>query len=455
MNSSIRYPNRLFLITLCIGGASIFAWLAKPSVISKPHPKPVVAISSGQILDGLPAVDATLPISKPFKLSVSKTRSFPNLASNWVELGEYLAQLQRDSGDATYYDYSESVYREALRLDPNNVTAMTGMAWVTGGRHRFDESVEWANQALSKNPDCTAAFGILGDAALELGDYDAAFSNYQKMTDLHPDLSSWSRGAHLLWITGKTNHAITLMGQAIRAGAPYAENTAWCRARLALMHFNQGALLPAQQAIQPSLDSGSKNFHVLLIAARIAAAKQDYDHASTIYHKMLEIRPNLEALAGLGDLMFVQNKPEEAEKFYLQVEALHAANLKSGTHDHGFMTRFNADRDRNLPEALRMAEEHKLTQNVLEADTLAWVYYKCHLMPQAIDAMKRALAQNTPDPEIHYHAGLIAKAYGDFPSSRKHLEQAIALNPNFSLLQAPRASQELSAPLTSKQVANP
>ncbi len=436
---------RSLLVINCLVIAFALAWRGKPEASSKATPA-ASPPSSSKVLEALPELDLLQPMSKAYHLAVSKTQASPKIARNWTELGEILAQLQRDSGDSTLLSHAESVYHEALQLDPKNVTALTGMAWVTGGYHRFDESVRWANQALVIDPDCNAAFGILGDAALELGDYDAAFDHYQKMMDLRPDLSSWSRGAHLLWITGKTYQAISLMEKAIRAGAPYAENTAWCRARLATMLFCQGALLPAEMVIQEPLKSGTKNVHILLIAAKIAAAKQEPDRARDFYQKILEVRPNLEALAGLGDLMAIQNKPDDAEKFYQQVEALHAANLKLSHHDHSFMARFYADRNRNLPEALRMAEEHKLTKNVTEADTLAWVYFKSGLLPQAIDAMKRALAQNTPDPEFHYHAALIAQAYGDQESSQKHFAQVAAMNPSFNLLQIVSAAIPASQP---------
>ena len=84
---------------------------------------------------------------------------------------------------------------------------MNGMAWVAGGRHVFDQSIEWANRALKIDPGNAPARGIIGDAALELGDYDRAFDEYQKMMDLRPDLSSWSRGAWLLWLTGNPSKA--------------------------------------------------------------------------------------------------------------------------------------------------------------------------------------------------------------------------------------------------------
>ena len=60
--------------------------------------------------------------------------------------------------------------------------------------------------------------GALGDAALELGDYDALRA-HQTMLDLKPDLRSYSRGAWLRYLTGDAEGAIELWGLAIDAGS--------------------------------------------------------------------------------------------------------------------------------------------------------------------------------------------------------------------------------------------
>jgi tetratricopeptide (TPR) repeat protein len=449
---AVSYFIRLLFPVSCIIVAfSTVHFIRKPSgkpseKISRANP---AAPAPDAILSRLPVPDIFTPTGKLLFAAIQKTRTSPGDPKNWILTGDALAQLQRETEATRYHAAAESVYLEALRLAPKNATALAGMAWVTGGRHEFDKSIDWGNQALAADPECIEALGILGDAAVELGKYDLAFEHYQKMMDLRPDLSSWSRGAHLLWLTGETNKAMTLMGKAIAAGAPHAENTAWCQVRMATMLFHQGALLPAEDAIRPLLEAGSKNSHLLLLAARIAGAKGDFPLAEKHYHTLLESGPYPQAYAGLGDLMTVQGDSKAATDFYQKVENLHIAHLEDGVHDHGFMAKFLADTDRNLIEALRMAEERKLTKNVLEADTLAWVYYKNGMLPQAIAAMKTALSRNTPDPEIHYHAGMIASAYGDQPSAKKHLKQALAMNPNFSLTQAPLAMkvlQQLDSP---------
>ena len=438
----LRLVWRAAIIGACIGGAFSAAFSLRPSPPTQ-VPTPPAALTGEQTLALIVPPKGGSATERALLQTLAKARAKTEEPSNWVNLGDALAQMLRDTADEKYYDHAESAYQFALRLQPSNVDALIGMAWVTGGRHQFEQSREWANRALALDSENASAHGIIGDAALELGDYEAAYERYQTMMDLKPDLSSWSRGAQLLHITGVTTKAIWLMEKAIKAGAPFAENTAWCRAKLAMMLFSQGALIPAAQALEPSLKAESKNAHVLLAAGRIAAAREDYTGARKYFNVLLAGGPNHDALVALGDLSAYDGDKLEAEKYYAQVEALEAAQSARTGHSHMAMAKFYADHDRKPIEALRMAEARKLTRNVYEADTLAWVYFKNGDQPRAIEAIKRALSQNTQDAEIHFHAGMIAAKFGDRASAQKHLQQAINLNPRFSLLQAPIAAAML------------
>ena len=440
---------RIGALILCLVGGLAAALILKhaqtpipPAVLAAPSLAPA-ALTAGQIFAAIPLPEEDSMTDKALAQALTKAREKPHGAMVWVNLGDALAQKLRDSANLKYYDYAEMAYRHALQLDPKSVDAMTGMAWVVGGRHVFDQSIEWANRALKIDPRNAPARGIIGDAALELGDYARAFDEYQKMMDLRPDLSSWSRGAWLLWLTGNPSKAQWLMQKAIKAGAPYAENTIWCRARLATMLFQEGALLPAEQVLAPALAAAPRNTQVLLVAGHIAVARHDFATATRYYQTVLNTGPNHEALAALGDLSAANGEQEKAEVYYKKVEALHAGHLATGGHSHMLMAKFYADHDRNLVEALRLAEQRKLTRNVLEADVLAWVYFKSGDLPHARDAIKRALSRNTPDAEMHYHAGMIAVASGDRGAAQKELGKALSLNPKFSLLQAPIAHRML------------
>ncbi len=415
--------------------------------------------TSLKLLDQLPKHGEMTASVKALDLAVSKTKQAPQEAKHWIMIGDALAQLQRETGKEIYYDQAEKVYLAALELKPETVDALSGMAWVTGGRHDFAKSIEWANRALKIDSNNTAALGILGDAQLELGDYDDALDSYQKMMDVRPDLSSWSRGAHLLWVMGDKSKAQWLMQKSIHAGAPFAENTAWCRAKMATMLFHEGALLPAQQVIQPLLDQKTKNKHVLLIAAKIAAAKQDYASAISHYETMQADSPSVEALAGIGDVLSAQGKTTEAKVYYDKVAAMHDHHHdhhgSHASHNHHFVAKFFLDHDRNIDDAMHVLEDHQNTKNVQEADLLAWAHFKKGDIKKAAEIMKKALRLKTPDPEMHYHAGMIAYQFGDLTSAKKHLNQAIQMNPYFSLSQVPvlrRTLQKIdSATLTANE----
>ncbi len=432
---------------IAVLAAAVCAAFAAAFVLRKAPPRaaaPPVPLTANQILAGIPAPGEKSAASRAVGTVLAKVRAKEQDAALWVDLGDALAQLLRDTADESLYDHAAAAYQFALRLQPSSVDAMIGLAWVSGGRHLFAESREWANRALTIDAGNAAANGILGDADVELGDYDSAYQHYQEMMNRKPDLSSWSRGAHLLELTGDVKKGMWLMEKAIKAGAPFAENTAWCRAGLALMLFNQGAYPSAAEVLAPPLKAGSKNTHVLLAAGRIAAAREDFPAAESYFRTVLEARPNHDALVALGDLCAVAGKHEGAEIYYAQVEALEKAQFSRAGHSHMAMAKFYADHDRNLIEALRMAEARKLTRNVHEADTLAWVYYKNGDQPRAIEAIKRALGQKTQDAEIHFHAGMIAAKFGDRVSAQNHLQQALNLNPHFSILQAPVAVATLA-----------
>lgn len=430
-------------VIACIAGAfGLALYLHKPAISGSSAAKPV-ADTAESAFAAIPLPTGNSASEKAVTAALTDAHKKPTSAEAWATIGDTLAQRLRDTTDQNFYKLAGTAYMHALSLDSANVAAMNGMAWVTGGAHKFDESIAWADKSIAVNPANADAFGILGDANLELGNYEDAFDQYQKMMDLRPDLSSWSRGAWLLWLTGDTLKSGNLMQQAIRAGGAFAENTAWCRAKLATMYFQDGSYPAAAEAVAPSLKEHSKNPHILLIAAHIAEATQEPDVAAEYYKLMLIPGPNHDALAGLGDLAAAKGDAAEAEKYYRQVEELHAANLSSGVHDHMKMALFLADHDRNIVEAMRLAEQHKLTKNVLEADALAWVYYKNGENDKAIKAIKLALSRHTPDSGIHYHAGMIALKAGDLESARRHLQVAIAQNPRFSVLQAPLAAKAL------------
>ena len=357
-----------------------------------------------------------------------------------TNLGDALMQKGRETADASYYSLAEHSYRQAIAVDPKFVDALDGMAWIASGRHEFEQSIDWAKKAIAIEPSDNTAYGMLGDAHLEMGDTNAAYDDYQKMLDLRPDAASYSRGAHLLFVTGDVNKAVLLMAKAAQTGSPYAENTAWFRAQLALMLFNNGNLVAAQNTVEATYQQNPKNYWVLFAMGKVRAAKKDYPAAIDFYKQAVAIAPQHDALAALGDLYRLTGNKDAAAQQDALIESIHKVQKANGVRGDSQIAKFYADQNKNLPEALALAqEEYKTRKNVVVTDTLAWCEYKNGLNAAAQEHIKLALHQKTPDAAILFHAGMIALQANDKTNAQFYLMRALSLNPNFSPVYAPVA----------------
>jgi tetratricopeptide (TPR) repeat protein len=375
----------------------------------------------------------------------AKTREGRQDRWAWTALGDAFMQKARETADASYYGRAEQAFERARALDATHVDALVGLAWVQSARHEFEKSTELARKALELDPANAAAYGLLGDAALELGEYDLAAEHYQRMLDLRPDVSAYSRTAHLLLVTGDVRRATWLMGKAINAGAPYAENTAWCRAQLALMHLATGNLLAAEQTVEQAISRAPNNYHVLFAQGRVRAARANYAGAIDSYRRASAIAPQHEVVVALGQLYVVTEDRKSAEQQWALVETIGRLNKANGVQGDVQLARFLADRERRLDESLKIAElEFKRRPNVFVADALAWSYYKNGRYADARRAITKALAQRTPDASFYFHAGMIYAKLGDRATAQRHLGHALSLNPTFDPIDAPIATTTLA-----------
>lgn len=439
----------------CFYGFSLMVFVSTPASLR--------AVENVQRPLAEPVVRPAAPrIDQDIAWWTSQAQANPQDVTAWVRLGEAWMQKARDTADTSSYSQAEGAFQQALALQPTSVDALTGMAWVLSTRHEFEQSIAWANKALALAPQHAPAYGLLGDAALEMGDYKGALEHYQKMLDGRPNLSSYSRGAHFLFLTGNVQQAMLLMQKAIASGAPYAENTAWCKAQLALMLWGTGALLPAQQTLEAALAQTPDNYHLLAAMGKVKAAQQEYDAAIRYYQRASAIVPQPEVVIALGDLYTHTGQLEAAAKHYALLDVIRQINQANGVRSDLLMARFYADHDRNLPEALAEAEAvYKTRKSVFAADTLAWCYYKNGRYEEAEKIIKKALQQHTPDATILFHAGMIYARLGHRGTAQTYLSQALSLNGTFHPLYAPVATETLqqlsaqpSASVSTKSVEN-
>src|SRR3954451_16204501 len=108
-------------------------------------------------------------------------------------LGLAYLQRARETGDPAWYGKADGVLRGALRRAPGDLLATEGLGSLALSRHRFADALVIGRRATSLSPSTAAAYGVVGDALVELGRYRAAVRAFDSMVARKPGLPSYAR----------------------------------------------------------------------------------------------------------------------------------------------------------------------------------------------------------------------------------------------------------------------
>ena len=195
-----------------------------------------VGASAGPETQSQPATDRRIERLQ------SRLRLYSNDYESYTLLGAAYLQKARETGDPSYLSQAEEALLQALELEPAGSKAMTLLGALELSRHQFKDALRWAQDSLDANAVNPAAYGVKGDAQLELGQYEAAFQSYQAMVDVKPNLESYSRVSIARRLAGSVNGAIEAMQAAVADGPPKTESLAWAQVQLGDLYFNAGRI---------------------------------------------------------------------------------------------------------------------------------------------------------------------------------------------------------------------
>ncbi|HWQ11763.1 MAG TPA: tetratricopeptide repeat protein [Roseiflexaceae bacterium] len=360
-------------------------------------------------------------------------------------LGAAYLQKARETADPAYYAKAGQVLDAALRLDGRHVDALVARGALALARHNFGEALALGEQARAISPDTARVYGVIADAQIELGMYEAAVETIQTMVDLRPDLGSYSRVAYARELYGDLGGAIEAMEQAVSAGGPAPENTEWTRVQLGNLHFARGDLAAAEAQYRRSLAMLPDYVYAQAGLARVRAAQGRTGEALALYRRAIERAPLPEFVIALGETLEAAGRRDEAAAQYELVRAMQRLFKAGGVDTDLELAQFEADHGADPQAALTMARAaYARRPGVKAADTLAWALHRAGAHAEARRYAEEALRLGTQDALMLYHAGMIARAQGDAAAARAYLGRALALNPHFSPLYAPAAREALA-----------
>jgi tetratricopeptide (TPR) repeat protein len=368
----------------------------------------------------------------------------PEDFSSYVNLANAYLQKVRETGDPSLYAKAEDLLDRAKKIEPHNPELFATRGILALARHDFALALEFGERALASNPESARYHGIVGDAQIELGRYEEAIASYQKMIDLRPDFSSYSRVAYARELYGDPEGAIQAMQDAVEAGAPVPENKAWAYVQLGNLRFTTGQLEEAAKEYDLAAKTLPDYPPALAGQARIAAARGELEDAAALYQQAFDRMPLAEYAILLGDVYAEMGERQKAAQQYALVRVIDKLYRANGVNTDLEIALFYADHDMKLQTSLQKARAaYEARPSIHAADVLAWTLYKTGNYEEAQRYSSEALKLGTRDSLKLFHAGMIAKALGYDEQAQKYLQQAIDLNPHFSLLYSNTATAAL------------
>ncbi len=334
-----------------------------------------------------------------------------NPEDNKAKLDLSLAYIQesRVTGDHTYYDEAAiKLLNQILAVEKNNFDALCAKATVLLSQHHFQDGLNIANQASAINPNSAFVYGILCDANLELGDYDAAVKMADKMVSIRPDIRSYARISYLREIFGDYKGAIEAMKMATQSAYPGLEQSEWTRCQLGKLYETTGDTAKAARCYQESLVYRENYAYALAGLGRLAETKKDYPKAIAYFSQAQKAVNDYSFGDQLIDLYTLSGDTQKATEMTQKV--IEELQKHANTEDKNTEQGHYADKElaylylkaNNPDKALECAirEHNRRPENIETNEALAWCYYKKNDLVLAKKHIDKALRYNSSNPEL-------------------------------------------------------
>jgi tetratricopeptide (TPR) repeat protein len=360
----------------------------------------------------------------------------------------------RITGNYKYYDREGLKYlNRVLKNDSANFEALTFKSLIYLSQHHFADGLAIAEKAQAINPFNAFIYGLLVDGNVEMGFYDSALANAERMISIRPDLRSYSRISYLREIFGDYQGAIEAMKMAVDAGAPNDEATEWTRSQLGRLYENTGDLKNAEMHYTIALEERPGYAYALAGLARIAEAGKNYAKAIYYYKEADSSVHDFSFAEELSEVYKLSGQKQKADSLTnLVINAL-CEDEKRGQNDEN-MGHY-ADRElayaylkiNNYPKALEHAliEYNRRPDNIDANETVAWVYYCKGEYSKALNFLQTGLKTHSKNPTLLCRAGLIYAKIGDLERAKSILQEALSRDPNISEILKAESRQTLQS----------
>jgi tetratricopeptide (TPR) repeat protein len=360
-------------------------------------------------------------------------------ATNLASLYQARARLTADLAD---HERALEAARTAIAIAPTQAAARLLEASILSSLHDFRGARAAADALYREDPNQLGALATRADAALELGELDAASRDLTRLAAATSGPAVDIRLARLAAVSGDLAGAVRLAGRARDAAVADGGDAGFYEYALAEYARMAGDPATARTAYEAALAARASDLGALLGLARIEAFEGDIDAAITALDSATAIAPTPEAEALLGDLLAVRaavttrSAAERdadrvaAETAFGTVRLTRTLSALAGSVYDRQLILFELDHEAASAAVLQAARAALLARpDAAGHDTLAWALHRRGLEDEAWTESQAARATGAADARTTFHAGAIAAARGDAEAARDLLARALALGP--------------------------
>jgi tetratricopeptide (TPR) repeat protein len=268
--------------------------------------------------------------------------------------------------------------------------------------HNFVAAKETAEKAMALNPYNAYIVGCLVDANVEMGNYEEAVKNCDKMVSIRPDLRSYSRVSYLREIHGDVQGAIEAMKMAVGAGYPGYEQTEWARLQLGSLHLKYGKKKDAELEFNKILQLRPKYPFAMEALAEIDIEKGNYAGALARLDSAAAIIPEIGFFITMAKIHKKTGNKEAFLGLIPKIEAMFQEDMAAGHNMALEASRFQLEITQNAEKALELlkSELKARPENIDVNQLLAEIMVKMGNRDEAKTALQKAMRTGSKNPEL-------------------------------------------------------
>ncbi|MER7001257.1 tetratricopeptide repeat protein [Streptomyces sp. NPDC000410] len=400
------------------------------------------------------AADAGAPASLPELSKLIRDREkwlkeSPDDGRSWALLGSAYVARGTLLGDWESFPKAETALKNSLAVRPGakaNPEAQLGMAALANARRDYPAAKRWAEAVRAQAPKRWATYAVLSETYGGLGDYRAAAQATEQLLKLRPDTArALGRAAEAYSDRGWREDALEKADEALARATNPAEKAA-AQHRLGELAWERGEPAEAVGHYDAALRIDAGHHAALAGRGRALAALGRTEEALRDYATAVEKRPLPQYALEAGELFESLDLDGDAQGQYDLMRERATRAREHGGSEELVLARYETDHGQAKSAVVRLTGEwERGHRSVYMADALGWALFRAGKEEEALPYAKRATALGMRNALFAYHRGAIERWLGLYGPARRHIGEALRINPDFSPLLAPAARKALKA----------